>query len=485
MALAIDSREGVFAEVKVRLNLLGSERAMERNHGEESERQRVPQPLIKRRIASGRGAMEQPNVTHDGDAALTPVFWLSIVITGVLTGLFGAGLMALLQFVEKLSFGYHGGSYQAAVATTSDPHRLTVLVLAGVIGAVGWYLVRHFMKNENSEIDDALWNGDGELSLRRSFATSVISEVVIGMGASAGREAAPKLMGGAAGSVLSHWLRLSSAQKRLLVACGGGAGLAAVYNVPLGGAIFTAEVMLGSFALPTVLTALACSSIATFTAWLFLSSAPTYAHIPNYRFTSSIMVWSLFAGVVIGFLAVGYVRLLGWVAARRARGTSILWRMPLAFAVVGILGFAYPQLFGNGKDMAHDAFVGVGSASLFFALFALKPLVTTLTLGSGAAGGVFTPFLATGATLGAFLGLAWNHIWPGSPVGAFALIGAAAMIGAAMQAPLAGLVLVVELTHSGLNLMIPIMVATTLATWIVRHVDGYSIYSARLPGRGE
>ena len=112
-----------------------------------------------------------------------------------------------------------------------------------------------------------------------------------------------------------------------------------------------------------------------------------------------------------------------------------------------MVGLWYPQLFGNGKDMAHDAFLGAGGIGLFFALFALKPILTTLTLGSGAAGGVFTPFLATGAMLGAFLGAAWVHLWPGTPIGAFALVGAAAMIGAAMQAPLAGLVLVLELTH--------------------------------------
>ena len=458
---------------------------MARKNGGDSERQRVPQPLIKRRIASGRGAMEQPNVTHDGDAALTPVFWAAVVVTGVATGLFGAGLMALLQYVEKLAFHYHGGSYQAAVAASSDLRREVSMVLAGLVGATGWYVVRRYLKKEKAEIDDALWNGDGELGVRRSLATSIISEIVIGMGASIGREAAPKLMGGASASLLSHWFKLSSAQKRLLVACGGGAGLAAVYNVPLGGAIFTAEVMLGSFALPTVLAALACSFVATMTAWLFLPSTATYVDVPNYHFSGSIMVWSVVAGAVIGFLAVFFVRLLGWVSASRARGGSVFWQMPLAFAAVGVIGFKYPQLFGNGKDMAHDAFVGVGSLGLLFALFALKPLVTTLTVASGASGGVFTPFLSTGAVLGGFLGVAWNHVWPGSPVGAFALIGAAAMIGAAMQAPLAGLVLVVELTHTGFELIIPMMTATVIATLIVRHIDGYSIYSARLPGHGE
>ena len=159
--------------------------------------------------------------------------------------------------------------------------------------------------------------------------------------------------------------------------------------------------------------------------------------------------------------------------------------MPLAFVVVGVVGFWYPQLFGNGKDMAHDAFLGIGGVGLLFALFALKPLVTALTLSSGAAGGVFTPFLSTGAVLGGFLGVGWVHLWPGTPVGAFALVGAAAMIGASMQAPLAGLVLVLELTHNGFSLIIPMMAATAIATFLVRQIDGYSIYSARLPSERE
>jgi H+/Cl- antiporter ClcA len=177
------------------------------------------------------------------------------------------------------------------------------------------------------------------------------------------------------------------------------------------------------------------------------------------------------------------VRLIGWVSYRRAKGANIFWTMPIAFLIVGVLGLWYPQLFGNGKDMAHQAFVGVGSVGLLFALFALKPLVTSLTLGSGAAGGLFTPFLSTGAMLGAFLGALWVHLWPGTPVGAFAIVGAAAMIGASMQAPLAGLVLVLELTHSGFDIMVPMMAATVIATFLVRQVDGYSIYSARLPQR--
>ncbi len=448
---------------------------------QDRERQRVPQPLLKRRLISGRGAMEQPNATHDGAAALSLRFWMALLATSVLTGLFGISLMWILNHVELWAFHYHSGDYTQAVAATSRLRRLTSLVLAGFIGGGSWYVIRRMWKSEKSEIDDAVWHGDARLGVRRSVATSVVSEVVIGMGASIGREAAPKLMGGLAGSVIAQWMKLSLAQRRLLVACGGGAGLACVYNVPLGGALFTAEVFYGSLSLPTVLPALASSLIATWVGWLYLPTGATYADIPVYRCTASLEVWSLVAGAVIGLLGVFYVRLIGLAAHYRIKGIHLFWAMPLAFGVLGVIGFWYPELFGNGKDMGHTAFIGAAGLGLMGILFVLKPLVTALTLSSGSAGGVFTPMIATGAVFGAFAGGLWNHWWPGTPIGAFALVGAAAMISSTMQAPLAGFVLVLELTHSGFNLAIPMGLAIVVATLIVRQVDGYSIYSARLP----
>ena len=328
-----------------------------------------------------------------------------------------------------------------------------------------------------------VWGDGARLSFRRSLGTSVISEIVIGMGASIGREAAPKLMGGASAGILASWARLTPAQRRLLMACGGGAGLAAVYNVPLGGALFTAEVMMGSISLPVVLPALACSGIATVTGWLYLprpGHLPGRARLPRH---APLLAWALLAGPVIGVIASGYIRLIGWVTHHQASGRLALIAPVAAFGVLALVGFAYPQLFGNGKDMAHDAFLGSGGLVLLLALFALKPLVTALCLGSGASGGLFTPTLSTGAVLGGAAGIAWSLAWPGSPAGAYALVGAAAMLGAAMQAPLAGLALIMELTHGGFGIMIPLILATVTATAVARHIDGYSIYSARLRAR--
>jgi chloride channel protein, CIC family len=444
------------------------------------ERVRVPSPLIPWRLPSGRGATEQPNATGDGDAPLTYRFWALVVLTGVATGLFGDFMMLILFGVQHLAFGYHSGTLEAAVRRDGDVRRLVPLLVAGLVGGVAWYLLRRFTPGERSDIDDVVWHREARLSFRRSFLTSVISEVVVGLGASIGRENAPKLMGGASASVLADWGKLSPGQRRLLLACGGGAGLAAVYNVPLGGALFTAEIMLGTITLPTILPALACSGVATVTAWLYLPSHPTYLDVPAYHLTTPIMVFALLAGPLIGLVACGYIRLIGWVTHYQITGRASIAAQVAAMGLLGVIGFAFPQLFGNGRDMTSDAFTGNGALWLFFALFLLKPLVTSAALGSGASGGLFTPTLSTGAVLGAAAGIAWSLAWPGSPSGAYALVGAAAMLGAALQAPLTALALVLELINGGFSLMLPLIAATVTATVVARVVDGYSIYTARL-----
>ncbi|MFE3192390.1 chloride channel protein [Nocardia sp. NPDC059240] len=426
--------------------------------------------------------MEQPNARHDGDAALTPVFWLVLLLTGVATGLGGIALMWLLFRVEAFAFPGNG-TYLANVAAASPLRRVNSLLIAGVVAGISLYLLRRLTPGEKTDLDDIVWTASGELSFRRCLGTAVISEVVIGLGASIGREAATKLMGGAFGSVLSHRFGLSAAQQRLLIACGGGAGLACVYDVPLGGAFFTAELLLGTTSIATLLPALACSGTATMTAWLYLPNRATYLDIPDYHWSVSLLVWSLLAGPFLGLAATGYIRVIGWISHYRVSGRVALVAPILAFGTLGLIGIAYPQLFGNGHGIAAAAFLGVGGAGLFLALAILKPIVTALCLGSGAPGGLFTPVLSTGAAFGAGTGILWTQLWPGSPVGAFAMVAACAAIGSAMQAPLTGLALILELTHGGFGFM-PVMIAATVtATLVVRHLDGYSIYSARLPAR--
>ncbi len=449
------------------------------------ERVRYPQPLIKKRLPTGRGATEQPNVTSDGDAELTLRFWIFLVLTGVGAGLFGDAMMVILFNTQHIAYHYHVGSFQAAVGRSAPIHRVYMLMLAGAFGGIAWYVLSKFTKGEKSEVDDVVWERQGELSPKKSILTSIIQEIVIGLGASLGREAAPKLLGALSGDMLGKWGKLTPAQRRLLVACGAGAGLAAVYNVPLGGALFTAEIMMGEITLPVVIPAVACAVIATTVAYLYLPLHQTYLGIPNFPFSGDLVVFAIIAGPLIGVFAVGYLRLIGYISHHRLTGKAAIVGVFVAFTITGIIGMKYYQLFGNGKDMAHSAFTGhISALTMLGALFILKPIVTSISIGGGGSGGLFTPTVSTGAVLGGFLGGVFTLIFPGEPIGAFAMLGAAAMLGAGLQAPLAALALIFELTLSGFHLIVPAMIAVFLATLVSRQLDGYSIYSARLPGHG-
>jgi H+/Cl- antiporter ClcA len=299
------------------------------------------------------------------------------------------------------------------------------------------------------------------------------------MGASLGREGAPKQAGAVIANLLSDRGGLSDEQRRLLVACGAGAGMAAVYDVPLGGALFALEVLRGILALRLVLPALTASVIATVVAWLVIPDAPTY-HIPAYASSASVMVWALFAGPIAGIVSVGYVRMIALADRNRPKGWLRLITPTLAFGLLGLVSIAFPQLLGNGKDLTQLTFDGSVAPGLLLILFVLQPLASFICFGSGAPGGLFTPSLTLGALLGGTLGCAWTWAWPGVPLGLFAVIGAGAVLAATTQGPISAAVLMIELTGRDRSFVVPLLVAVALATLVARTIDPRSIYDARL-----
>jgi H+/Cl- antiporter ClcA len=179
-------------------------------------------------------------------------------------------------------------------------------------------------------------------------------------------------------------------------------------------------------------------------------------------------------------LSVAYIRLIARAHALRPRRWMRLLVPVVVFTALGAVAIAYPQLLGNGKNVVQLALVGQLGVVLLAVLLALKPLATAACLGSGAPGGLFTPTLAVGVLLGGLLGEGWTQLWPGAPVGAYALIGGAAVLAAAMQGPLAAVVLMLELTHRRDSLMVPELLAVVAATVVTRLLGAPSIYSARL-----
>ena len=353
-----------------------------------------------------------------------------------------------------------------------------MLLAAGVIAGIGGLLIVRVRGSGAGEISEALWLGGGRLSFWRSQARGVLSIVIVGMGASLGREGAPQLTGAAAASVLSEWAKLPAWQRRLLVACGAGAGMAAVYNVPLGGALFAVEVLLGTLSLPVVLPAVAMSAIATVIAWVAVPNQATYV-VPVFDVRASQVAWAVLIGPLAGLLAVAWVRAIAHV--NRSRPTQGPGARPVViFAALGAVSIPYPQLLGNGKDTVAHALADQLGVGLLVALLVLKPFATAACLGSGAPGGLFTPTLTFGVLFGALLGHAWTALWPGSPIGSYAMIGGGAVLAASMQGPLSAIVLTLELTHTTDGLMVPLLLAVAGATVVARVLGAPSIYSARL-----
>jgi H+/Cl- antiporter ClcA len=431
--------------------------------------------------------MDEVRATDAVDGAPTTLgqsgaarFWLAVVFTGAGAGVSAIVLTRLLEVVQRWCWPAARGASLIDAAVAESPWRHVLILLgAGALTAAGQLVLVRLSSGNGIDITEAIWFRAGRLPKVRTLGSAVLSVLLVGMGTSLGREGAPKQAGAVIANALSDRGRLSDEQRRLLVACGAGAGMAGAYGVPLGGALFALEVMRGALALRMVLPALVSSLIATAISWLGLPDAATY-DIPAFRSSGSAIVWSLLAGPTAGLASVGYVRLIARADRSKPRGWKRLVAPPLALGLLGAASVAFPQLLGNGKDVAQLAFAGAVAPALALALLFLKPAATAMCLGCGAPGGLFTPSLSFGALLGAVLGHLWSLLWPGVPPGLFAVIGATAVVAATTQGPISAVVLMIELTGRDRSFIVPLLLAVATATLVARSIEPRSIYDARL-----
>ena len=403
-------------------------------------------------------------------------FWAVVVLTGVGAGIGAAVLTLLLNTVQHFMWP---GTDLLTGATQAGPWRhVWVLLSAGLLTGAGQIVLRRLTSGNGIDITEAISLHAGRLPALRTLGSAVLSILVVAMGASLGREGAPKQTGAVIANVLSDRARLSDEQRRLLVACGAGAGMAAAYGVPLGGALFALEVLRGVLALRLILPALLASAIATAVAWLALPNAPTY-QIPAFPTSASVVCWALLAGPIAGLVSVGYVKFIAWADRNKPAGWRRLVAPIVALGLLGAASILFPQLLGNGKDITQLAFADQVAPALLLTLVVLRPLSTVMCLGTGVPGGLFTPSLALGALLGGVLGMAWTWIWPGVPPGLYAVVGAAAMLAATTHGPISAVVLVMELTGRDRSFILPLLIAVVTATVVARTLDPRSIYDAR------
>ena len=405
-------------------------------------------------------------------------FWLVVILTGIGAGIGAILLTRLLELVQRLAWPGSANLLDAASAAASWRHVL-ILLGAGVLTGGAQLALRRLTSGNAIDLTEAIWFRAGRLPALRTLGSAVLSVVLVGMGSSLGREGAPKQAGAVIANTLSDRARLSDEQRRLLVACGAGAGMAAAYGVPLGGALYAVEVLRGTLALRLVLPALLASLIATAVAWFVLPDAVTYL-IPAYPSAWPVVVWAVLAGPIVGLVSVAYVRAIAWADAHKPVGwRRVVWPI-VVLGGLGVISIPFPQLLGNGRDVAQLAVVGQVAPLLLLALVVLKPMATVACLGSGAPGGLFTPSLSLGALLGGVLGYAWSLLWPGAPLGLYALCGAGAVLAATTQGPVSAVVLVMELTGRDRSFIVPLLLAVVSATLVARSIEPRSIYDARL-----
>ena len=407
-------------------------------------------------------------------------FWIAIVLTGLCAGLGAAVLTVLFDVAQELAWGAADpAALFEAVRQASPERHLGLLLAAGLATSVSQWLLTRLTSGNSIDVTAAIWFQAGRMPAWRTLGTAVLSIVIVAMGVPLGREGAPKQFGVVFANQFSSLQKLSDEQRRLVVAIGAGAGMAAVYSVPLGGALFALEVLRGALALRLVIPALAAALIATTTASFIVPNAPLYT-VPLYPIAPDVYLWAVIASPFIGLWSVVFVRAIAW--AYRVRPSD--WRRfiapPLVLAVVGLVSIVFPELLGNGQDVAQLLFLHPVEPVALAVLVFVRPMATVASVASGAPGGLFTPSLAAGALAGAALGELWLQVHPGGDIGLFALLGAGAMLAATSQGPVSSLVLMMELTGQARAFALPMITMIVLATVTARLIEWRSVYEARL-----
>ncbi|MFT8736878.1 MAG: chloride channel protein [Zymomonas mobilis] len=389
---------------------------------------------------------------------------LACLAVGCLTGLGGMALSWILHAVQHIAYGYSlqhvisEESFLRGSIAAAPLRRLSVLVFCGAVVGIGWGLLRHFGSRLVS-IPQAVAANKSVMPFWTTLIHVLLQIVTVGLGSPLGREVAPRELGSLIGEKFAFLGHLSENQRRILVACGAGAGLASVYNVPLSGALFALEALLVTWASPVVIVALPTSALAARMAWIVLGNSMVY-HVPSWPVDTHLMILALLAGPVFGFAANNFRVWSQKITAGRIKDNRRLaWVAILCFAVIGLLSMWFPEILGNGKGPVSLAFNNSLSGMQAGQLFLLKIVAIFLALWAGAYGGVLTPGISLGALLAVVIGQIWNIWLPPVAIGAFAIVGGAAFLASSMKMPITAMALVIEFARTGHDFLIPIALA--------------------------
>lgn len=369
----------------------------------------------------------------------------AVVVIGLLAGLAGAATTLLLHAVEHLIYHYSFGSLLSGVGVSSPVRRAVGPMIGGALAGFGWWLLRR--RGDVASLSVTIAEHRSIPRWRMSIDAG-LQVLLVGSGASLGREGAPRQLAAALGDLGTSRWSLTARDREILLACAAGAGLGAVYSVPLGGAIFAVRILLGTWHPRALGTALITSSLA-----VAVSSPVTHLENslawPDPKLSYFFVLLACAIAPLAVAVGLAFDKLIKLLRPRpQIRSWLLVPAIALAGLATGICSIWWPDLPGNGRSIltvSVNSSLTIGGAGVI--LF-LKPLLTALYLRTGAVGGLITPSLATGAAAGTFATLALNQLaGTDIQVSAVALACAAGVLAITQRAPLFAALFVWELAR--------------------------------------
>ncbi|MCC6619725.1 MAG: chloride channel protein [Deltaproteobacteria bacterium] len=422
--------------------------------------------------------------------SFVPVALGRLIVAAAIVGVLAAALAVSVRFVLDEGIALIYGAPDVVSALEGLPSALRVL--APLLGGLAAGLIAMALTRKGAQgvadVMEAVALGRGRPRLKNAIGPALGSVAAALGGGSIGREGPLIQLGAGVGDSVAQRAARSLSDRRALVAAGTAAGFAAAYNTPLAAVLFVLEVVLGVATLEVLIPVAVATTIGTLLTRELIGGGPIY----GVRAFELVSTWELFAFVALGLGAalagVGFMRLLALgerLFKRLARVPRPL-RAALGGLVVGLIALALPAVAGNGYEPVRQLLDGGVPILFLLALPIAKAIATTASVTSGSPGGVFTPTMLIGACLGAALGEGLAAL--GLPigigaVGGYALVGMAAAVAATTHAPLMAAVMAFELSGD-YAIVLPLLLATAVATLLARWLAPLSIYTAELERRG-
>ncbi len=327
-------------------------------------------------------------------------------------------------------------------------------------GEVNGYGFTKFLRKVNLE--------GGYIQTRSIFLKIISTALTIGTGNSAGVEGPIAAIGGAAGSQIGQFFRVSGSRMKVYIAAGAAGGIAGMFNAPIAGIFFASEiVLLGTFEISSFAALVIASALSTVVTRAYYGATPAFP-IPHYNMVNPFVEIPLYAllALIVGLVAVFHIHIFYWVRDKYAVLPILPQLKPITGAfLIGCIAILYPHTMGDGYEILAQVLNGEGALSPLFALIFLKIIATAITLGSGGAGGVFAPALFIGAMVGGSFGHLANRVLPTltADPGAYATVGIGAFLAASTHAPMTAIFLLFEMTGN-YKIIVPIMLTSIIGT---------------------